>query len=99
MVVLVVTAVRPGLRGELSRWMIEPHAGLFVGNLTARIRDRLWAKVEKEVRDGSAVMLYTARTEQGFSMKAMGDRRRIPADFEGLTLISMRPEAGASPAP
>ncbi|MFQ3588663.1 MAG: type I-E CRISPR-associated endoribonuclease Cas2e [Fimbriimonadaceae bacterium] len=90
MVVLIVTAVRPGLRGELSRWMIEPQAGVFVGNLPARVRDRLWDKVVQEIQEGSAVILHSARTEQGFTVKVHGDRTRIPVDFEGLTLISRR---------
>ncbi|MDX2064750.1 MAG: type I-E CRISPR-associated endoribonuclease Cas2e [Fimbriimonadaceae bacterium] len=87
MVVLIVTAVKPGLRGELTRWMIEPQAGVFVGNLTARIRDKLWDKVEREVTTGSAVLIYSARTEQGFAVRAHGDRKRVPVDFDGLTLI------------
>jgi CRISPR-associated protein Cas2 len=87
MVVLIVTAVKPGLRGELTRWMIEPQAGVFVGNLTARIRDKLWEKVERQVTEGSAVMLHSARTEQGFAVRCHGDRKRLPVDFEGLTLI------------
>ncbi len=99
MVVLIVTAVKPGLRGELSRWMIEPQAGVFVGNLPGRVRDKLWEKVQKDVRDGSAVMLFSARTEQGFTVKVHGDRRRIPVDYEGLTLICMRPDSASDPAP
>lgn len=89
MVVLIVTAVKPGLRGEISRWMIEPQAGTFVGNMSARVRDRLWAKVEREVTEGSAVMAFSARTEQGFAVRVHGDRRRIPVDFEGITLIRL----------
>ena len=85
--VLVVTAAKPGLRGELSRWMREPHAGVFVGNLAARIRDRLWEKVEREMKGGSALMLFSARTEQGFLVRSHGDRSRLPADFDGMTLI------------
>ena len=93
MVVLIVTAVKPGLRGELSRWMIEPSAGVFVGNLPGRVRDRLWGKVEEDVKEGSALLLFSARTEQGFAVRLHGDRRRVPVDFDGLTLIRMLREA------
>lgn len=96
---MIVTAVKPGLRGELTRWMIEPQAGVFVGNLTGRVRDRLWEKVEREISDGSAVMLYSARTEQGFAVRSWGDRRRIPVDWEGLTLIRQRLERKSRAAP
>jgi CRISPR-associated protein Cas2 len=98
MVVLIVTAVKPGLRGELSRWMIEPSAGVFVGNVPARVRDRLWAKVAREVTDGSAILAHSARTEQGFAVRVHGDRRRVPVDYEGLTLICMKPEENAASA-
>jgi CRISPR-associated protein Cas2 len=70
--------------------MIEPHAGVFVGNLPARVRDRLWERVLREVWEGSAVMLYSSRTEQGFSIRSRGDRRRNPLEFEGITLIQQR---------
>lgn len=94
MIVLIVTAVKPGLRGELSRWFIEPQAGVFVGHVSARIRDRLWDKVEREVKQGSAVMLFSARTEQGFAVRVHGERARVPVDFEGLTLISRKTRRG-----
>lgn len=96
MVVLIVTAVKPGLRGELSRWMIEPQAGVFVGNLSGRIRDKLWEKVVREVKEGSAVQLYSARTEQGFAVRVHGDRTRLPIDFDGVTLIARRIERSKS---
>ena len=96
MVVLIVTAVKPGLRGELSRWMIEPQAGVFVGGVSGRIRDKLWEKVVREVKDGSAVLLYAARTEQGFAMRCHGDRTRVPWDFEGLSLIARRVKRGSA---
>ncbi|MCC7230140.1 MAG: type I-E CRISPR-associated endoribonuclease Cas2, partial [Fimbriimonadaceae bacterium] len=82
--------MKPGLRGELTRWLIEPQAGVFVGRLSARVRDRLWDKVIREVRDGSAVLLFSSRTEQGFAVRCHGDRDRVPIDCDGLTLIRRR---------
>lgn len=96
---MIVTAVKPGLRGELTRWMLEPQAGTFVGNPSARIRDRLWEKVCSEVREGSAVLVHTARTEQGFALRVHGDRTRIPVDHEGITLIKRRLERKRKPTP
>jgi CRISPR-associated protein Cas2 len=87
MTVLIVTGVRPSLRGELTRWMIEPQAGVFVGRLSARVRDALWKKVLDELGDGSAVMLHPAAREQRFAVRSAGDRDRVPVDFEGVTLI------------
>ena len=33
MVVMILERAPPGLRGEMSRWMIEPKAGVFVGRV------------------------------------------------------------------
>ncbi|MBS1712132.1 MAG: type I-E CRISPR-associated endoribonuclease Cas2 [Armatimonadetes bacterium] len=90
MVVLIVTAVKPGLRGELSRWMLEPQAGVFVGHLSGRVRDKLWEKVVAEVKSGSAMMIHSARSEQGFAVRCHGDRARLPMDYDGLVLIARR---------
>lgn len=87
MIVLICTNVRPSLRGELSRWMIEADAGVFVGNVPGRVRDRLWEKLIEECREGTAVMLHTARTEQGFAVRSHGTPNRTPLDYDGLVLM------------
>lgn len=76
-----------GLRGELSRWMIEPKAGVFVGNVSGLVRDKLWEKVRQNAHGGAALLIHSARTEQGFRLEAFGDPSRHPVDMEGLTLI------------
>ena len=87
MVILILRRTTPGLRGELSRWMIEPQAGVFVGNISALVRDKLWQSVLEQAPDASAMMFYGAQTEQGFAMRCAGDDTRRPRDFDGLTLI------------
>src|ERR1039457_2863556 len=49
MVVLVLERVPPGLRGELTRLMLEIRSGVFVGTLTSVVRDRLWRKACQEM--------------------------------------------------
>ena|SRR5438874_8452414 len=87
MVILILERVPPGLRGELSRWMIEPRAGVFVGIPSGLVRDKLWTKVTKSARGGAAVLIHSSRTEQGFSVRTHGDPSRHPVDIEGLTLV------------
>ena len=92
MMVLVVENVSPSVRGEISRWLIEPRAGVFVGNLSARVRDKLWERVTKRIPDeqeddAGAIMIYSARTEQGFAIRCHGEPRRKVIDAEGLTLV------------
>ena len=41
---MILEKVPPSLRGELTRWFLEPKAGVFVGHVGAMVRDRLWQK-------------------------------------------------------
>lgn len=52
MVVLIVERVPASLRGALTRWMIEPKAGVFVGSVSAMVRERLWLKVCAALKGG-----------------------------------------------
>lgn len=87
MVVLLLRKAKPGFRGELSRWLLEAAPGVFVGNVPARVRDQLWEKVAESGKAAAALMIFTASTEQGFEIRHAGDSRRIPVDFDGITLI------------
>ena len=86
MVVMILERVTPSLRGELTRWLIQPKTGVFVGRVSARVRDLLWQRVQKAVRTGAAVMLYSSNTEQGFDVQTCGPTSKLMADFEGLIL-------------
>ena len=84
---IVLQGVPTGLRGELCRWLLEPRTGVFVGKVSAMVRDRLWEKVRAEISDGSATLATTASGEQGFYLAQVGVSRREVADYEGLQLI------------
>jgi CRISPR-associated protein Cas2 len=88
MMVLLLDRVSPSLRGELTRWMLEPRAGVFVGRLSAMVRDRLWDKVSREAGENSGcVMVYATNSEQGFAIRMHGTPSRVIEDFEGLLLV------------
>lgn len=89
MVVMILERVAPSLRGELTRWMLEPKAGVFIGTVSAAVRERLWDKVCRGMRDGAGMMIYTANSEQGFRIEYWGETGRLARDFEGLTLIQI----------
>ncbi|WP_153811758.1 type I-E CRISPR-associated endoribonuclease Cas2e [Streptomyces sp. SUK 48] len=95
MIVIATTAVPDHLRGALSRWTSEVVAGIFVGSVSARVRDQLWQAVTETVGDGAAVFVHPAPTEQGYSVRTAGTQRRVPEDFDGLTLIRMGAAATA----
>jgi len=87
MTVLVLQRVPASLRGELTRWMIEPQAGVFVGTMSAMVRDRLWAKVVDRLRDGGALQIWNSNNEQGYRMRTAGTLRKDVVDMQGLQLV------------
>jgi CRISPR-associated protein Cas2 len=86
MTVMILERVSPSLRGQLTRWMIQPKTGVFVGRVSARVRDLLWLRVCRSVRKGAAVMIYNSDTEQGFDVRTVGQTSKVMEDFEGLIL-------------
>jgi len=87
MVILICEKVPDGLRGELSRWMIEPKTNVFVGKMSAMVRDKLWMRVQDKLKGGAAILAYPAPTEQGFLIKSCGDPTRELVSYDGLMLV------------
>lgn len=85
--IVVLIAAPPGLRGHLTRWLIEVAPGVFVGNPSARVRDNLWPVLAERVGDGQAVMIEPATNEQGWSFRTAGQDRWHPVDLDGLMLV------------
>lgn len=92
MVVIILERVPTSLRGELTRWLLEPHTGVFVGRVSAVVRDKLWEKVCQSMEGGAGMLIHNTDNEQGFAVRFWGATRRWALDFEGLTLIRV-PEA------
>ena len=93
MVVIILENVAPALRGELTRWLIEPHPGIFVGHLSALVRDKLWQKCCDKVKDGGALQLWSTNNEQRFDVRMFGKPGRMVRDFDGLKLIQIAHES------
>jgi CRISPR-associated protein Cas2 len=91
MVVMILETVPVSLRGELTRWLIEPHPGVFVGHVSAMVRDRLWEKCCKSSKDGGVLQIWTTNTEQKFEMRSFGTTKREIVDLDGLQLIRIPP--------
>lgn len=84
---MMLEKVPASVRGELSRWMLEPHTGLFVGSVNALVRDKLWEKLTHECKAGNAMMVFPAQNEQGFTILTHGDTKREVWNAEGLLLV------------
>lgn len=89
MVVITLEKCPLALRGDLTKWLQEISLGVYVGQVSARVRDKLWERVCEESKSGRATMVYSARNEQHLSFKVHNTTWE-PVDFDGLKLI-MRP--------
>lgn len=91
MIVVVTEAVPPRLRGRLAVWLLEVRAGVYIGNVSARIREMIWQQVNVLAEDGNVVMAWGTNTESGFDFQTYGENRREPIDFDGLRLVLFKP--------
>ncbi|MFD1832660.1 type I-E CRISPR-associated endoribonuclease Cas2e [Streptomyces desertarenae] len=86
MTVIILANCPAGLRGFLTRWLLEISPGVFLGSPSARVRDVLWAEVRQYSGQGRALLAYQTNNEQGFTFESH-DHAWHPVDHEGLTLI------------
>jgi CRISPR-associated protein Cas2 len=89
MIVVTLTDCPPSLRGDLTKWLLEINAGVFVGKVSARVRDNLWKRITKNAKSGRATMVFSVANEQGLDFKCLNSDWE-PIDFDGIKLI-MRP--------
>jgi CRISPR-associated protein Cas2 len=92
MLVIVLENAPPRLRGRLAVWLLEVRAGVYVGNYSRRVREHIWSQVEVGIEGGNAVIAWRTASEAGFEFKTLGPNRRMPADFDGVQLVSFLPE-------
>ncbi len=71
MMVLVLERVPPSLRGELTRWLLELRAGVFVGTVSALVRERLWQLACERMGEGAGSWC-TARRRNRASRSGCG---------------------------
>jgi len=96
MLVIVVENAPDRLRGRLACWLLQVRAGIYVGDVSRRVREMLWAQVEGAIGRGNAVAAWTAGNESGFELATVGANRRVPVEFDGLTLVSFGPDVVAA---
>ncbi len=90
MIVITMNNCPPKLRGDLTKWLLEIHTGVYVGQVNARIREMLWSRVCQNIKDGQAVMVYSFANEQRLEFRTHNADWKI-RDFDGIKLM-MRPK-------
>jgi len=96
MLVIVVEDAPARLRGRLAIWLLEIRAGVYVGDVSRRVREMIWSQTEKGIETGNAVMAWSTNTESGFDFVTVGKNRRIPIEMEGIKLVAFLPEQNVS---
>ncbi len=89
MLVLSLTDCPSALRGDLSRWLMEIDTGVYVGQVSARVREALWERVTAHLKTGRAVLVFNAGNEQKMDFR-VHNASWEPIDFDGLKLM-LRP--------
>ncbi|UXH76787.1 type I-E CRISPR-associated endoribonuclease Cas2e [Roseateles amylovorans] len=92
MLVVVTEAVPPRLRGRLAIWLLEVRAGVYIGDVSRRTREMIWHQLVEGHEGGNVVMAWASRSETGFEFQTLGANRREPVDYDGLRLVSFRPQ-------
>lgn len=92
MLVVVTETVPDRLRGRLAVWLLEIRAGVYVGDVSRRIREMIWQQVDALGEDGNVVMAWATNTESGFDFVTYGKNRRMPVDLDGLRLVKFIPD-------
>ena len=87
MTVIVLEKVPASVRGELTRWMLELRTGVFVGSVSATVRDALWGMVSVKLKGGGGLLIHNAANEQGFAIRYCGLTSKSIKSFEGLSLV------------
>lgn len=86
MIVITLTDCPPSLRGDLSKWLIEIQTGVYVGKVSARVRDALWARIKENAKKGKATLVYPAKNEQRMSFRVHNTTKEL-IDFDGIKLV------------
>ncbi|MFQ3191518.1 MAG: CRISPR-associated protein Cas2 [Paraglaciecola sp.] len=92
MVTVVTEAVPPRLRGRLAVWLLEVRAGVYVGDVSGRVREMIWYQINELAENGNVVMAWSTNTESGFDFVTYGENRRMPVELDGLRLVKFKPE-------
>jgi CRISPR-associated protein Cas2 len=89
MLVISLSECPPALKGDMTKWLLEISPGVYVGRVSARVREKLWERIRQAIKSGKAIMAYNARNEQGLDFR-VHNAEWEPIDFDGIKLM-LRP--------
>lgn len=89
MIVISCINASPRIRGELTRFLYEIGPGIYVGDVSAEVRERLYEKIERlscSLLDFKLVMIYSYKNENGFKYRYINYSNYQMMDFDNLAL-------------
>lgn len=89
MLVMILEKVPNTLRGELSRWLQEVRAGVFVGHVSKRVRDNLYDKCTKTAPNSGVMQIWSSDTEQRYRVRSNGLTSRDIIEHDGIKLVQV----------
>ena len=98
MLVMVLEAVPPSLRGELSRWLTPVCVGVYVGKVSTLVRDKLWERAVAKAGTGRIIQAWNQSGEPGYGLRAHGLTNSTLVDLEGLPMVAVQDSAWAEAA-
>jgi CRISPR-associated protein Cas2 len=93
MVVMILEAVPPALRGDLTRWLVALAPTVFVGRVSAAVRDGLWLRAIRRSDTGRVIQAWRTPSEQGFDFRLHNAPDLQRAEFDGIVLTSLQDAA------
>lgn len=86
MVVIVLTDCPAKLRGDLSKWFFEINTGVYVGNVSSRVRTYIWERICENIAHGQATMVFSSSGEQKMDFYVHNTVWKV-VDYDGLKLM------------
>ena len=86
MIVIMLSDCPPKVRGDLSKWLCEINTGVFVGNVSSRIREEVWQRICENIKSGQATMVFNAPGEQKMDFRVHNTTWE-PVDLDGIKLM------------
>lgn len=87
MVIVTCSNASDRIRGELTRFLFEIEAGVYVGNISASVREVLFEKIQRlsfDLGAFRAVMIYSYKNEVGFKYEYINCGNYKLKDFDGV---------------
>ena len=70
----------------MTKWFVEINTGVYVGNISKRIREELWKRICDNIKNGQATMVFQSNNEQKMDFYVHNTTWE-PVDFDGIKLM------------